>query len=201
MGHTPRVMKAAPATERSRVPRSDAQANRERIVAAARLAYAEVGFDVPLESIARRAGVGRATLYRNFPDRFALGAAIFDANIRALEALAHEHRERPDALTTLLRAIVAQQVEGHALVPALLMSPSGPDLHALSERVSRLFTAPLARARQARLVRQDLTVRDLLSVVAMVSAAVTGLSDESARRAGAERALELIGHGIFERAS
>ena len=54
--------------------RRDAQDNRDRLIAAAREVFAESGFDVPLDAIARRAGVGRATLYRNFSDRYALGS-------------------------------------------------------------------------------------------------------------------------------
>ncbi|MER7035406.1 TetR/AcrR family transcriptional regulator, partial [Streptomyces albidoflavus] len=53
-------------------PRADALRNRERIVTAAREMFVEFGPDVPLDEVARRAGVGNATLYRNFPVRAAL---------------------------------------------------------------------------------------------------------------------------------
>lgn len=179
--------------------RRDARENRERIIAAARAVFASEGFDAPLDAIARQAGVGRATLYRNFPDRFALGAAIFEHNLAALEALAREHRGRPDAFMTLLSAIVEQQIEGHALVPALLTGPSAPDLHALARRVTRLLAAPLRQAREAGAVRRDLTPADVLAVLAMVSAVVVGKASIPERRRRAMRALDLLIDGLAPR--
>ena len=63
---------ATPAARKAPRPRADALRNRERIVTAAREMFVEHGPDVPLDDIARRAGVGNATVYRNFPDRDAL---------------------------------------------------------------------------------------------------------------------------------
>ena len=179
--------------------RRDAEENRARIITAAREVFATAGFDAPLDAIARRAGVGRATLYRNFPDRFALGAAIFEHNLVALEALAREHRGRPDAFMTLLSAIVEQQIEGHALVPALLRGPSVSDLQALALRVMRLVATPLRRARAAGTVRRDLTPADVLASLAMISAVVAGDASVRSRRRRAMRALDLLIHGLAPR--
>lgn len=191
----------ARSTEEAPVRRRDAEENRARIVAAAREAFAKDGFDAPLDAIARRAGVGRATLYRNFPDRYALGAAIFEDNLASLEALARAHRDRPDAFTTLLRAMVEQQTEIHALVPALLEAPSAPDSQALVRRVTRLISIPLRRARAAGLVRADLSLADVIDALAMISAVVTGSTSARARRRRAARALELLMHGFVPRAN
>lgn len=179
--------------------RRDAEENRARIVAAAREVFAAAGFDAPLDAIARHAGVGRATLYRNFPDRFALGAAIFEHNLATLEALAREHRGRPDAFMTLLSAIVEQQIEGHALVPALLTGPSVPLLQAMARRVMRLLAAPLRRARAAGAVRRDFTTADVLAALAMISAVVAGDASVRSRRRRASRALDLLVHGLVPR--
>lgn len=179
--------------------RRDAAANRTRIVAAAREVFAASGFGAPLEAVAQRAGVGRATLYRNFPDRFALGAAIFEHNLAALEALAREHRARPDAFMTLLTAMVEQQIEAHALIPGLLTGPRAPDLHTLVRRVTRLLAAPLRRARAAALVRPDLTLADVIAALAMVSAVAAGDASVSSRRRRVMRALELLLHGLVPR--
>lgn len=187
-------------TEEPAPRRRDAEENRARIVAAAREVFATAGFDAPLDAIARRAGVGRATLYRNFPDRYALGAAIFDHNLAALEALAREHRGRPDAFMTLLSAIVDQQIEAHALVPALIHGRGAPDLQALARRVTRLLAAPLRRARAAGIVRGDLTLGDVLAALAMVSAAVAGDAAVGSRRRRATRALDLLTYGLVPRA-
>lgn len=190
-----------PAPEEPTVRRRDAEENRARIITAAREVFASDGFDVPLDIIARRAGVGRATLYRNFADRFALGAAIFDHNLAALEALAREHRDQPDAFTILLSAMVEHQIKAHALVPALLHGPSAPDLQVLVRRVTRLLARPLRQARAAQRVRADLTITDVLDALAMVSAVVTGNTSVRSRRVRAVRALELLLHGIVPRPS
>nr|UZH23232.1 hypothetical protein [myxobacterium MSr12020] len=186
-------------TEKKPVRRRDAEENRARIVAAARAVYASSGFDAPLDAIARHAGVGRATLYRNFPDRFALGAAIVEHDLSALEALAREHGDRPDAFLALLSTIVEQYTETHAVVPALLRGPGAPDLQTLVRRVSRLLTVPLQRARAAGLVRDDLTLADVIDVLAMISAVVTGDAPGRSRERRVARAFELLIHGLVPR--
>lgn len=190
----PRAPAKAPARRR------DAEDNRARLIAAAREVFASLGFEAPLGAIASRAGVGRATLYRNFPDRFALAGAIFDDNLRALEALAKEAPEQPGALLRLLAAVVEHQVEAHALVPAILSAqPSSPELRALVRRTKRLLREPLRRARAAGEVRDDLTVGDLVDVLGMVSAVVAGDASVSSRRRRAGRALDLVVRGLEPR--
>jgi AcrR family transcriptional regulator len=186
-------------TEETPARRRDAEENRARIVAAAREVFVSAGFDAPLDTIARRAGVGRATLYRNFPDRFALGAAILEHDLASLETFASEHGDRPDAFMALLSAIVERHTETHALVPALLRGPGAPDLQALVRRVTRLLTTPLRRARAAGLVRDDLTLADVIDVLAMISAVVAGDASIRSRRHRATRALELLLHGLVPR--
>jgi AcrR family transcriptional regulator len=63
--------------------RADAQRNRDQIVAAARVVFAEAGPDVPMEEIARRSGVGIGTLYRRFPDRDSLVRAVVEETVSA----------------------------------------------------------------------------------------------------------------------
>lgn len=186
--------------ERAPTRRRDAEDNRARIIAAAREVFATSGFDVPLSAIATRSGVGRATLYRNFPDRFALAAAIFEDNLVTLEALAQEQRGRPDAFLILLSAMVEQQVEAHAMFPALLTGPSTPNLEELVRRTKRLLERPLRAAKEAGMVRGDLSLSDVIAVLAMVSAVVIGDASTASRRLRARRALELLRNGLISRA-
>ncbi|GAC1486292.1 MAG: hypothetical protein NVS1B9_05140 [Solirubrobacteraceae bacterium] len=86
-------MSAAPAP--AQPLRVDAQRNRERIVAAARVAFAERGVDIGVEEIARLAGVGMGTLYRRFPTKEALVLAIFEERLDALAVLAKEVASLP----------------------------------------------------------------------------------------------------------
>ena len=67
--------------------RADAARNRARVLDAARTAFAEAGLDVGVEEIARRAGVGKGTLYRRFPTKEALVRAIFEDILRRVRAV------------------------------------------------------------------------------------------------------------------
>jgi AcrR family transcriptional regulator len=74
----------AEATGPARKPRADGQRNRERLVEAAKTAFADVGADVGLDEIARRAGVGIGTLYRHFPTRDAIVEAVYRREVGQL---------------------------------------------------------------------------------------------------------------------
>jgi AcrR family transcriptional regulator len=78
------------------VLRADAQRNLDRILAAASDAYAEVGPDVTMDEIARRAGVGHGTVFRRFPTKDALRAAVIAVRLDELLAHTRELLERPD---------------------------------------------------------------------------------------------------------
>lgn len=83
----------------SRLPhtlRSDAQDNRERILDAARALFAAEGLNVPMREVARRAGVGPATLYRRFPTKETLAAEAFTDQMRACETIVDEGLADPD---------------------------------------------------------------------------------------------------------
>ncbi|MUL41395.1 TetR/AcrR family transcriptional regulator [Streptomonospora sp. PA3] len=101
-------------TESTAGLRADARRNREQIIAAARELFLEQGIHAPLEEIARRAGVGIATLYRRFPDRHALvrqvaldNMALVDAEMERATA---EHPDAWGALTQLLRRLVELRI-------------------------------------------------------------------------------------------
>src|SRR3954453_4228689 len=92
-----------------RPPRADAQRNRDKLIEVATTSFTELGVDVPLEEIARRADAGIGTLYRNFPTREALVLAVYRNQI---EGLATAARELPktlgpaDALREWMRGFV-----------------------------------------------------------------------------------------------
>jgi AcrR family transcriptional regulator len=77
--------------------RADAQRNLGRIIEAASEAYAELGPDVTIDEIARRAGVGHGTVFRRFPTKDALRAAVIGMRLDELLAQAHALLEKPDA--------------------------------------------------------------------------------------------------------
>jgi AcrR family transcriptional regulator len=84
--------------------RADARRNREQIVTAARVLFATRGVDAPMDDVARRAGVGKGTLYRRFPDRESLIQAVaVDVYQRLADLAAAARREEPDAWSALQR--------------------------------------------------------------------------------------------------
>lgn len=87
-GSTDRPDKQAPAVDESRPLRADAQRNRTKLLDAARTSFAATADPVPLETIAREAGVGIGTLYRHFPSREALIEAVYAAELDDVTASA-----------------------------------------------------------------------------------------------------------------
>src|SRR5262245_48979908 len=79
------------------VLRADAQRNLDRILEAASEAYAELGPEVTMDEIARRAGVGHGTIFRRFPTKDALRAAVIHARLEELVAHARALLEKPDS--------------------------------------------------------------------------------------------------------
>jgi AcrR family transcriptional regulator len=154
----------------SRRLRADAARNSERILHAARESYAQQGPDVPLDEIARRAGVGVATLYRRFPSKEAVARAALDQCLAEEisptidRALGDDDPRR--GLVTLLEAAMSMAGrEPYTLAAAKhagALSPkiSGPFLDALT-RLAR-------RAQQAGLLRADLVPDDLHRILVML---------------------------------
>jgi AcrR family transcriptional regulator len=110
----------------ARRPRADAARNREQLIAAAKAAFAERGADAPLEEIARRARVGIGTLYRHFPTREALLAAVYRREVEQLAAAADRllaERSPLEALEVWLGQLVDCLATKRVVAPALQASP------------------------------------------------------------------------------
>jgi AcrR family transcriptional regulator len=177
--------------------RSDARRNREAILATAREMFAESG-DVAMYEVARRAGVGQATLYRNFPDRNALIAALAVEWIEELERIGAEHAGEPDGFFVLLRAIADSAARFHGLVDCAQESPDvASELEPLQQRLNALIKRPLRDAKSAGLVRRDLTVDDVLLLLAMLEGALSREPDAAGRAAAAPRVLALALDGLM----
>jgi AcrR family transcriptional regulator len=176
--------------------RSDARRNREAILAAAREMFAESG-DVAMYEVARRAGVGQATLYRNFPDRDALVAALAVEWIDELERLGAERAGEPDAFFVMLRAIVDAEARFHGLAECAQQSPDVlSELEPLQQRLTRLIKRPLRDAKAAGLIRRDLSMNDVMLLFAMVEGALSREPDAPGRAAAASRVLALALDGL-----
>ena len=176
--------------------RKDAQRNREAIMAAARELFADCA-DVPLYEVARRAGVGQATLYRNFPDRRDLAAALLLEEMERTEQLAADHAADPDAFFVLLRNIIDTIARFRPLGDlAREDSCLGSALDSRRRRLRELLKEPLRAAKAAGTVRCDLTIDDVFLVVLMIKGAIDGADDPAARAAAASRGLALLLGGV-----
>ncbi|MGP4044061.1 TetR/AcrR family transcriptional regulator [Streptomyces sp. 2A115] len=159
-------------------PRADALRNRERIVAAARDMFVEFGSEVPLDEIARRAGVGNATVYRNFPDKDALQREVVCSVLdRVSEQAEQALAESGDAFEALSRFVHAS-ADGRigALCPMLSASfdTNHPDLLASRERIDTLVEGLMARARAAGQLRPDVAYGDLMIAVTQLTRPLPG---------------------------
>ena len=176
--------------------RRDARRNREALLNAAKELFAESG-DVPMYEVARRAGVGQATLYRNFADRDALIAALSEEWVDELERVGAEHAGEPDAFFVLLRAIVESQARFHGLIDCAQESSAiNRELESLQQRLIALFKRTLRDAKAAGLVRRDLTVDDVVLLMGMVEGALSREADAAGRAAAASRVLALALDGL-----
>jgi AcrR family transcriptional regulator len=171
--------------------RSDAALRRDHILDAADAVFAERGITAPLDLVVTSAGVGRATLYRNFPDRAALVEALFDRALGALEAQAANCD-----VFTLVELVALRLVESPAIGDYWrAVEPDDPAAKTARERLARLFRAPLAAALKTGACRPDLRVADLVLVCGMLGAALRG-GTAAKRRTLVRRALDLLGGGI-----
>jgi AcrR family transcriptional regulator len=163
--------------------RADASRNAERLITAAREALAEAGNDVPLDVIARRAGVGNATLYRHFPTRADLLVAVYADEVTALcrrgEHLL-ESAEPTDALFAWLDDFVVHVATKRPL--ALAATEGTADrrtalFHRWHTSITSIAERLIERARPG--LRPDLTAADVLT---LVSGAALGTDPAHARR-------------------
>ncbi len=161
--------------------RSDAVRNQERLLTAARAVFAEFGTNAPLNAIARRAGVGPATLYRNFANREDLIEAVYRQDVASLHHQADELGDRlpPGAalaawLRQLARHLLIRQgvstlpLEAPQIAPLPRAAPPASPATPLGDAGAGL----LARAQRAGNARTDITVDDLVTVTAALVSAL-----------------------------
>jgi AcrR family transcriptional regulator len=154
-------------------PRADALRNRERIVAAAREMFVEFGPDVPFDEIARRAGVGNATVYRNFHDREALVrevvCSVMDRTSEGAERALAETGNAFEALSHFVHAVADERIGALCPMVATAFDEHHPELEAARERLEQLIEEIMDRARAAGQLRPDVERGDLMIAVAQLS--------------------------------
>jgi AcrR family transcriptional regulator len=158
--------------------RRDAQRNREMLITAAREIYTEQGVDAPLDDIARRAGVGSATLYRRFSGRAELIEAVFGESLRGILRATEEARSSADpwtGLTGYLERIFGLLAADRGTNDLMTTGIQGvPSLDDLRRENHKTIDSLLRRAQTQGAAREDITAEDLLFMLAALGRAVPG---------------------------
>ncbi len=178
--------------------RADARRSRARLLDAATAAFAENGADAPLDDIARRAGVGIGTLYRHFPTRLDLQAAVFRSQVQTvcetadeLISLASPEEAFAGWVRAMARYLVTKRGLSSSLIAGLgkdseLMSGCWMAMRDAAERL-------LVHAQQAGVVRSDITPHDVLRLVHGIVIATEQAPEDT------DRLLSLIFEGMRPR--
>jgi AcrR family transcriptional regulator len=160
--------------------RADAERNRRRLLDAAQVLFRERGLDVGVAEIAQRAGVGRGTLFRNFPSKEALIVAIVGERMAEATSRGRALLDEPDpatALFTFLEEMAGAQQLDRALVEAVADTLlCNPEIRAAHVEVVGALDALLRRAQAAGAVRQDVSALDVLMLMKGVCQAVSAYS-------------------------
>jgi AcrR family transcriptional regulator len=180
--------------------RADARRNHERLLHAARDVFVERGPEAPLEEIARRAGVGIATLYRRFPDRSELmRAVVLDAltsTAAAAEAATQRHADPLEALAAYVHAVL--DLRTSAVIPTLLgsLDLDEPELGAARERSARLAEQLLDAAHRAGTLRKDVAFADIGVMLVRLSRPLPGPIPAGTQAALAHRHADIFLAGL-----
>jgi AcrR family transcriptional regulator len=173
--------------------RADARRNYEKLVSAARDAFAEDGTSASLEDIARRAQVGIGTLYRHFPTRQHLLVAVYVDEVEAISRSASELADLPpwDALAEWLRAFVGFAATKRALAEELLatMDSDAEVFRSCRGAIMTAGEALLQRAQAAGAVRKDANLT-------YITRLVSGLASVRSDPEGIARLLDIVLDGL-----
>jgi AcrR family transcriptional regulator len=190
--------------------RADARRNRERLLEAAAVAFAAEGLSVPLDEIARRAGVGPGTLYRHFPTKEVLFEAVLHDRLQRLADDAQALRDAEDPATALLDFIdrlIAEAVLKRDLADALAIGGTeknaDTELNAGTEKNTVLTATAthlrrqvghlLSRAQRTGAIRADITTADLM---ALISGIVFAVRPRPIGQADPQRAIAVLRDGL-----
>jgi AcrR family transcriptional regulator len=189
----------ATAEESSPALRADAARNRRRILDAAAAVFAKRGLEASTAEIARRAGVGEATLFRRFPTKTDLIVAILAEQMDGVAAMTEQYLSEPDpwrAIERWFETIVEQQVSDRGAFDAVKEEcMSSPALADRRRRVIELMTRLLRRAQEAGVVRDDITATDL-AFLSTAASSVAGVAFPGLRPDLWRRYLGVILDGI-----
>jgi AcrR family transcriptional regulator len=177
-----------------RPQRVDAVRNRQALLAAAADCFGERGLEVSVGEIAQRAGVGRGTLFRNFPTKEDLIAAIVVERMREAVAAGREllaGSQAPDSVFAFIAEMVGRQQVDRSLFEAVADEfLANPEIRAMTAEIVSVLEELLERGRRAGVVREGVAAVDVLMLVKGVCAAAASLGEVSP--AMVQRHLDLV---------
>jgi AcrR family transcriptional regulator len=163
--------------------RADAARNRARVLDAARTAFAEAGLDVGVEEIARRAGVGKGTLYRRFPTKEALVRAIFEDILEEIDRIVAGAEAETDpwaAFASYMAGCARLQASNQGFYDVVAQRLGAAALtDDQRRRVNESTARVLKRGQDAGVVRSDLVPEDVSLMLRMVGATTRPAPDGS----------------------
>ncbi len=177
--------------------RQDAQRNRELLLEAGEQVFREHGFHVPLQLIAERAGVGRGTLYRHFPDRAHLALAMIERRVDLIEQRLAVAPDPARSVEEIFFWIADTLSAIPGLHPYLASTEAGRTaLEQLNQQLRGLLAGPVEEARARGLLRPEVTLDDFVCSWAMLEGGMLALSPRDRSRMAA-RAKALLGSALF----
>jgi AcrR family transcriptional regulator len=179
--------------------RADAQRNRDAILRAARTVFENDGVNAPLDGIATAAGIGNATLYRNFPTRDDLLAAVIEGGVAELLEASRTAAAGTSSAEALRRWLseLAWQLRVWQDLPtciATAVSEDGSPVRPVSERLTERTSELLARAVADGAARADVSAAALFELVTAIAWAIDRFRDDAA---AARARIELATAGVF----
>jgi AcrR family transcriptional regulator len=176
-----------PTEDGARPRRADARRNRARLLEVAHEVFAAEGLSVPIDEIARRAGVGPGTIYRHFATKEALFQAVMQSRVEALVAIARTLRGADDAgaaffdfFTTMIEEATGNKALAECVATEGLEFELGDGAapHELELAIDEL----LRRAQQSGAVRADVGSRDIKALlIGCMATEAYGLGDSNER--------------------
>lgn len=187
-------MKRKP-TAPARKPRADSARNRQLLVDAAKAGFAEVGLNVSLEEIARRAGVGIGTLYRHFPTREAVVEAVYRREVEQLaEAVPQLLQTSPagEALHKWMHLFVDFIATKRIIAPSLAAAAARTSTPTSVELITSAISTLVKRAIASGDLRKDIDPSDLLRAMVGVSYG----NPDAGWEASARRLIDILMDGL-----
>lgn len=176
--------------------RPDAATRRAQLLDAADAVFITHGIKAPLELVVEHAGVGRATLYRQFPDRHAILLALMERSAERLHERANSVQNQPDAFFALLEYLAERIVRSPSLSDYWRTAKlDDPRVNAMRQRVWDAFGPALQHGKDCGLIRTDIQAQDMSLLSSMLGAALRGHTEDDRRRL-ARQALDIVRRGL-----